>query len=114
MAMAGRHIRHDWQTFVDWEQKSVRTVCGKTSTFNAVGIPGVTEQPEEVEVKGKKYFGWCTLCSVLAMRVAENAVTGRSGEIHPYILPMYQDVFRVTYPVYDVYRARQEHLRRVR
>lgn len=112
MAMAGRHIRHDWQTFVDWEQKSVRTLCGKTSTFNAVGIPGVTPQPEEVEVKGKKYFGWCTLCAVLAYR--ESSRVYGLEDIHPYILPMYSDVLQTTLPIYLEYVARQEYLRRVR
>lgn len=112
MPMAGRHIRHDWQTFVDWEQKSVRTVCNKTSTFNAVGIPGVTDQPVEIEVGDKKYFGWCTRCSVVTYREASR-VYGLS-DIHPYILPMYSDVMQVTLPIYLEYVARQEYLRSVR
>lgn len=105
MAMAGRHIRHDWQTFVNWEQKSVRTVCGKTSTFNAVGIPGVTEQPEEVEVKGKKYFGWCTLCAVYSYQSAFKAYDGE--DMHPYIIPMYEGLIAIVEPVFLEWHSRQ-------
>lgn len=105
MAMAGRHIRHDWQTFVNWEQKSVRTVCRKTTTFNAVGIPGVTEQPEIVEVNGKKVFGWCTNCSVYAYRDAFPAY--ESQDMHPYIVPMYEGVFEIIAPIFQAYLARQ-------
>lgn len=110
MVMAGRHIRHDWQTFVDWEQKSVRTVCGKTSTFNAVGIPGVTDQPEEVEVRGKKYFGWCTMCSVNVYVQADNIWCNKSDDMHPYIFPMYTDVLRILEPIYEAWRTRQRRL----
>lgn len=60
--ISSRHIRHDWQTFVDWQQKSVKTVCGVTTRRNLAGIPGVTDQPEVVEVKGVKKWGWCTAC----------------------------------------------------
>lgn len=63
-----RHIRHDWQTFVDWEQKSVRTCCGVTTKRHLAGIPGVTEQPQIVEVSGRKLWGWCMNCVVQAMK----------------------------------------------
>lgn len=62
MAVGGRHIRHDWKTFVDWEQNSVRTCCGSTTKRHLAGIPGVTEQPEIVEAKDKKLWGWCMAC----------------------------------------------------
>lgn len=107
MAVAGMHIRHDWQTFVDWEQKSVRTLCGKTSASHLAGIPGVTDQPDVIEVKNKKVYGWCTTCARLAMGVAENALSRRLGDIHPYILPMYQDVYLITFPIYLQWQARQ-------
>lgn len=110
MVMAGRHIRHDWQQFIAWDQKSVRTLCGKTSTWNATGIPGVTEQPETVEVKDKKYFGWCTMCSVSAFQTAEHITTGRVAVVDS-ILDLYVEVYRITAPVYDAYRQRIEAAR---
>lgn len=110
MVMAGRHIRHDWQQFVPWEQKSVRTLCGKTSTWNATGIPGVTEQPEVVEVGNKKVFGWCSACSVSAYQTAEHVTTGRVI-VDENIFELYDRVARITGPIYDKYLARQEAAR---
>lgn len=60
----GRHIRHDWKTFVNWEQVSVRTVCGMTSRQGLTGIPGITEQPRIVDNK----WGWCMRCVKSAVR----------------------------------------------
>ncbi len=114
MAMAGRHIRHDWQTFVEWDQKSVRTVCGKTSTFNATGIPGVSDQPDIVEANGKKVFGWCTSCAVEAYKMYVAVDIGsRFSDIHPYIRPMYDDVGRIVKPIYEAWASRQRAARRV-
>lgn len=115
MAMAGRHIRHDWQTFVEWDQKSVRTVCGRTSTFNATGIPGVTDQPQVVVVGDKRYPGWCTMCARLAYITAGNALMSDSApDLHPYIVPMYEDVFVKTTDAHLAYLARQAAHRKVR
>lgn len=101
MAVAGMHIRHDWQGFVDWDQKSVRTLCGKTSARHLAGIPGVTDQPDVIEVNNKKVYGWCTRCSVSAFSTADAVAAGRyhTIDIHPYILPMYEDVRDILGPV---------------
>ena len=113
MAMAGRHIRHDWQQFVLWEQKSVRTLCGRTSTWNATGIPGVSDQPAIIEVGDRKKYGWCTMCCVLAFNTAEAVVGDYTIDLHPYIRPMYVDVGNITQPQYEAYQARQRQHRRV-
>lgn len=112
MAMAGRHIRWDWQQFVSWEQKSVRTLCNKTSTWNATGIPGVTEQSEIVEAGGKKVYGWCTICARDAYVTCVTVINKEYDEpVHPYIMPMYEAVAEITGPIYDAYVKRQEQLR---
>jgi hypothetical protein len=67
-----RHIRHDWKTFIDWDQRSVRTLCGRTSQQHLCGIPGVTEQPKIVEAGGKKKWGWCGMC-IMSMMYEVNA-----------------------------------------
>lgn len=85
----GRHIRHDWQTFVVWEQKSVRTVCGVTSTFGMTGIPGVTPQAEVVEVNGKKYWGWCTRCVNSIQRGLRTAEEHRP-DMHIDVVNLYE------------------------
>lgn len=103
MAVAGMHIRHDWQTFVEWDQKSVRTLCRKTSAARLTGIPGVTDQPDVMEVGGKKIYGWCTLCAVDAYSLIGDTLP---ENVHPYIYPMYLDVARITSPIYDAYMAR--------
>lgn len=111
MVMAGRHIRHDWQQFVAWDQKSVRTLCNKTSTWNATGIPGVSEQPEVVAAGSKMVFGWCSACAVSAHKTAWDAMEG--APMHPYVRPMYEDVINITAPIYNAWLARQQSWRRV-
>ena len=113
MAMAGRHIRHDWQQFVVWDQKSVRTLCGRTSTWNATGIPGVSEQEEVVEVAGKKVFGWCTVCAVSAFITTEQILGDYTMNLHPYIRPMYIDVAEITQPIHQAWVDRQQRRLRV-
>lgn len=113
MAMAGRHIRHDWQQFHPWDQKSVRTLCNKTSTWNATGIPGITEQPNTVKVKDKEYFGWCTMCSVSAFREASTILVN-NPEIDGRLASMYETVRDLSRPVYDAWAARQRAARPVR
>lgn len=68
-SIRNRHIRHDWQTFVDWEQKSVRTMCGVTTKRHLAGIPTVTTQDIFPEIDGKPRFGWCTRCVQATMWV---------------------------------------------
>lgn len=60
--ISSRHIRHDWKTWVDWEQQSVRTVCGVTTRRGLAGIPGITEQAQVVITKDKRLWGWCWPC----------------------------------------------------
>lgn len=108
MAMIGRHIRHDWQQFVPWEQSSVRTVCGRTSTWNATGIPGVTEQPEIVETKTRRSWGWCGSCARSVHVVAWDAV--EENTLHPYIKPMYEQVINITAPIYNAYEERRRKM----
>lgn len=48
-----RHIRHDWQTFVEWEQGSVKTMCMQKSKPRLSGIPGITYNPGG---------SWCPNC----------------------------------------------------
>lgn len=67
-----RHIRHDWQTWIDWEQKSVRSLCNVTTKRHLAGIPGITEQPQIVVVGDKKLWGWCAPCVVKAINVIES------------------------------------------
>lgn len=57
-----RHIRHDWQTFVDWEQKSVRSLCNVTTKRHLAGIPGITPQPSTVQTGDRVVWGWCMMC----------------------------------------------------
>lgn len=62
MAIGSRHIRHDFNTWVDWEQKSVRSACGVTTKRHLAGIPGITEQPRVVDLGDRKVWGWCARC----------------------------------------------------
>lgn len=62
MAVGSRHIRHDFNTWVDWDQKSVRTACGATTKRHLAGIPGITPQPRTVDTGQKKIWGWCGRC----------------------------------------------------
>lgn len=59
MLISNRHIRHDWKTFVDWPQISVRTVCKITTRQGLAGIPGITDQPQ-ILPGGR--WGWCMRC----------------------------------------------------
>jgi hypothetical protein len=109
MAVGGRHIRHDWKTWVDSEQKSVRTLCGATTKRHLAGIPGVTEQPEIVEINDKKYFGWCTRCAVSSWRELHNVVVDE--DVHPYIRPMYDGMRVIIEPIVARYYEKQRILR---
>lgn len=66
-----RHIRHDYKTWAEWEQSSVRTVCGVTTRHGLAGIPGITLQPQIVDKGDKRYWGWCWPC----VRSAYNEMT---------------------------------------
>ena len=62
--ISNRHIRHDWQTFVDWPQTTVKSLCNVKTQPRLAGIPGITEQPPFVEKKE----GWCSQCCYKAYR----------------------------------------------
>ena len=71
----GRHIRHDWRTFNDrQDQKSVRTLCGVTSTPKASGIPTVTDQKAWIidNEKGEQFWGWCWRCTLTLIKTEDN------------------------------------------
>ena len=88
MAIAGRHVRHDWKTWVDDDrQKSVRTMCGRTSRRELAGVPGVTPQEVLVTVGDRKISGWCPQC---AYEMTLYALASLNQDLHPYILPMYE------------------------
>ncbi len=89
--ISNRHIRHDWQTFVDWEQQSVRTMCGVTTRRHLAGIPGVTIQPQIVNTNAGKRWGWCTKCVVNTFAVASKASS--SGEITSHTM---KEMYRVS------------------
>jgi hypothetical protein len=53
MTLKYRHVRAEWQQFVEWPYKKVSTLCGvKTAAHNA-GIPGITDNE-----------AWCQRCAV--------------------------------------------------
>jgi hypothetical protein len=58
-----RHIRHDYKTWVDWDQKTVRTLCGVTTQRRLAGIPGITEQPVLLSNGKVNILGWCIRCT---------------------------------------------------
>jgi len=106
MAVSGRHIRHDWKTFVDWEQKSVSTVCGKKSTFRYTGIPGVTPQESIVSVDGKPASGWCIKCAYEVYLYALPPLD--LPDLHPYMRAMYEDVVERCSLGYNEYLKRMK------
>jgi hypothetical protein len=112
MAIRGRHIRHDWQTFVDWEQKTVKGVCGVTTQRHLAGIPGFTEQPLNVPVGDKTYWGWCANCVRTTFQVLQNT----EGTTMPdEVKALYAKVSWVVSPQYFTIRdqeARRRELRR--
>lgn len=71
--MHTRHVRHDWQTWLDKQnQKSVRTLCGITSTPAKSGIPGITAQDLTVtDSQQRIVYGWCTGCVATALNIQE-------------------------------------------
>lgn len=96
MAVGSRHIRHDWNTFVDWEQKSVRTLCGSTTKRHLAGIPGVSEQPEIVQGKDKKLWGWCMVC-VRGLRSNEEDLSSAD----PRIVALHREAHATVKPQYE-------------
>ncbi len=109
MPISGRHVRHDWQTFVDSEQLSVRTVCRKTASRHMAGIPGVTQQETFWrDDKDRVHSGWCIPCAHEVYRVA---FCLRDTNLHPYIHAMYLDVLDRTVMAYNTWLARQQKVR---
>jgi hypothetical protein len=81
----GRHIRHDWRTFNDrQDQKSVRTLCGVTSTPSKSGIPGVTPQKTWLidSEKSEATWGWCWMCTRRIMGCEVEDLTHAPKEIN--------------------------------
>lgn len=61
--MRNRHIRWDWNTWVEFERDKIKTMCGKTSSPKYCGIPGITSQRRLVtNSKGVLEPGWCPAC----------------------------------------------------
>lgn len=102
MATAFRHVRHDWKTFVDWEQKSVKTLCGVTTKRHLAGIPGVSDQPLEVNANGRTLSGWCVLCAIYANDEARRVV--KDVELLPEIQERYIKATMATERAANVYR----------
>jgi hypothetical protein len=102
----GRHIRHDWQTFVDWDQKSVRTVCGMTSKRHLSGIPGFTEQDERVKSNGREYWGWCTRCVTSVVRAMRGFEHLPAGTFVPEVVALYARVSETLLDQYETMRVR--------
>jgi hypothetical protein len=92
MAIRGRHIRHDWQTFVDWEQQSVKAVCGAKTQRHLAGIPGITDQPAMVPVKGKTYYGWCSRCVGSVFRTLQDIDASHVNVLVPQVRALYEGV----------------------
>jgi hypothetical protein len=96
--ISNRHIRHDWKTWVDWDQISVRTVCGVTTRMHLAGVPGITPQPPVVTTSAGKRWGWCTVC---VMKAYFEQVP--LDVVHPDIKERYITFRAVIYPQYTAY-----------
>lgn len=84
--IASRHIRHDFKTWVDWEQKSVRTLCGVTTRRHLAGIPAVNSQPIIVG----DLWGWCAGCVFTAYAEIDTAIKTKHYNIMPpHIVSIY-------------------------
>jgi hypothetical protein len=111
--MINRHIRHDWQTFVDWEQKSVRTVCGVTTRRHLAGIPFITVQEPIVAVNGQQRYGWCVRCSTRVLKVcAESLTADVNGDVqlHPTIRGLYNQVLTEMHEIMTVWDKYKRNL----
>lgn len=104
MAVGGRHIRHDWKTFVDWEQVSVRTICGSTTKRHLAGIPGLTPQPVVVQTEDKKVSGWCVRCAYSTYLEADRVISRVS--LPNQLVDLYTGVRLETSVAYEAYRDR--------
>jgi len=105
LAISNRHIRHDWQTFVDWEQSSVKTVCGVKTRRHLAGVPGITEQPLVVSVGDKQAVGWCVQCAYRVNRDAQEII--KSGILPSISLKnLYVVVVAMTTRSAEVYKDR--------
>lgn len=92
--ISNRHIRHDWQTFVNWDQNSVKTICGQKSQPRLSGIPGITDSPAD---------SWCPNCvhKVIVGTPWKNAplvnilADLRKASNDPKVQMLYDDFFNV-------------------
>lgn len=105
MAVGSMHIRHDYATWVDWEQKSVRSVCGVTTKRHLAGIPGITPQPPVVYPGDRTVWGWCMRC----VNSAYSAIANNAADldIDQRVRSLYADAEQVLYSQYTQERARR-------
>jgi len=106
MPIAGRHVRHDWQTFVDWEQVSVRTLCGRTTKQHLAGVPGVTKQPLVVSGGDKNMSGWCINCASRVNVLSRNIL--RVTDLTDDIRNRYAQAVMATERAAQAFTARKE------
>lgn len=103
MTVSSRHIRHDWPEWVDWHtQKTIKTMCDVRSRPSLCGIPGITYQPETVEVNGKVKWGWCGRC-VQATWPYYMPPALTSEVTHPAIIELHQKAMAALAPQYRHY-----------
>lgn len=106
MAVGSRHIRHDYNTWVDWEQKSVRTLCGVTTRTHLAGIPGLTQQPSIVQLPDRKVWGWCMRCVCSAYSpISNNSV---ASDVDSRVQSLYTDALAAIQEQYLWYRDRMQ------
>lgn len=111
MAVKGRHIRHDWKTFTDWPQKTVKGACGVTTKRDLAGIPGITEQPESVPSGGKSYWGWCAQCVSVTFHELERT---NPAIFIPEVAVLWERVSLVVSPQYYAMKAQADRRRQLR
>lgn len=99
--MHTRHVRHDWKTWLDnQDQKSVRTLCGMTSTPKASGIPGVTEQEIiTTDSKGRKVWGWCIRCISALANDVEAMTPQHYNNLPIELAPLYEGLWQQVYAI---------------
>lgn len=100
--ISNRHIRHDYREFNDdLTQKTIRTVCGVTTSPKLAGVPGLTRQPVWVyETLTRRRFGWCPRCiGIVSVEVPPG--------VHKGVREAYLDLARMVHLVRYVYEQAQ-------
>ena len=110
--ITSRHIRHDWQTWVNWHQASVKAVCGVKTRPGLAGIPGITPQPQTVPMVGVTKWGWCMRCVVETVRVI-NGIESQKENMHPSVLALYEAASTEIFGQYLWYNEQREAGRRI-